>query len=73
MAKLSPLRLWPESAQEGHLVRCGVPPGSYTAFAYYRDSKLDWEDPQVRQRFETYVKSVTLEASKDVGKSSQCT
>lgn len=42
----------------------GVAPGSYTAFAFSRDSKLDWENPQVRQRLQNYGKAVTLEAGK---------
>lgn len=42
----------------------GVPPGAYTAFAVSRNSKLDWEDPQIRKQFEEYGKTVRVESAK---------
>ena len=43
---------------DGGFRMSSVPPGSYTAFAFFRNSKLDWEDPQVRQRFEKWTMHV---------------
>jgi len=49
---------------DGAFKLTSVPPGSYTAFAFSGDSKLDWEDPKVRQRLQSYGRNVTLEAGK---------
>jgi hypothetical protein len=49
---------------DGGFKMTGVPPGSYTAYAFSRDSKLDWEDPEVLQRLRDYGKTLALDADK---------
>ena len=49
---------------DGSFTLTGIPPGSYTAFAVLRDSKLDLEDPVIRKQREGHAKAVELDSGK---------
>ncbi len=38
----------------------GIPPGSYTVYAFPASGNFEWEDPEVRRAAESYGKSVEL-------------
>jgi len=65
--------LYPQDNQSPYLVRRdvttdgagnftleGIAPGAYTAFALPAETTLEWDDPDVRQRFSRYGRAVDL-------------
>ena len=49
---------------DGSFTLSGIPPGSYTAFAFDRSSRLDWEDPDVQRLMQGCGKKVELDRNK---------